>query len=58
MMEAVRTSETSDHNHSTLHNTPQDSSEHHIRRRENFKSEYIFAVRASLQTIISYFFIE
>jgi hypothetical protein len=38
MMEAVRTSETSIDNHSTRQYNPEDSSEHHIRRRENLKS--------------------
>jgi hypothetical protein len=37
MMEAVRTSETSD-NHFTRQYNPEDSSEHHTRRRENLKS--------------------
>jgi hypothetical protein len=38
MMEAVRTSETSVDNHSTRQYNPEDSSEHHTRRRENLKS--------------------
>jgi hypothetical protein len=38
MMEAVRTSETSVDNHSTWQYNPEDSSEHHTRRRENLKS--------------------
>jgi hypothetical protein len=38
MMEAVRTSETSDDNHFTRQYNPEDSSEHHTRRRENLKS--------------------
>jgi hypothetical protein len=38
MMEAVRTSETSVNNHSTQQYNPEDSSEHHTRRRENLKS--------------------
>jgi hypothetical protein len=38
MMEAVRTSETSVDNHFTRQYNPEDSSEHHIRRRENLKS--------------------
>jgi hypothetical protein len=37
-MEAVRTSETSVDNHSTRQYNPEDSSEHHTRRRENLKS--------------------
>jgi hypothetical protein len=38
MMEAVRTSETSVDSHFTRQYNPEDSSEHHTRRRENFKS--------------------
>jgi hypothetical protein len=38
MMEAVRTSETSVDNHFTQQYNPEDSSEHHTRRRENLKS--------------------
>jgi hypothetical protein len=38
MMEAVRTSETSVDNHFTRQHNPEDSSEHHTRRRENLKS--------------------
>jgi hypothetical protein len=37
-MEAVRTSETSVDNHFTRQYNPEDSSEHHTRRRENLKS--------------------
>jgi hypothetical protein len=37
MMEAVRTSETSVDNHFTRQYNPEDSSEHHTRRRENLK---------------------
>jgi hypothetical protein len=40
-MEAVRTSETSVDNHSTRQYNPEDSSEHHTRRRENLKSHTI-----------------
>jgi hypothetical protein len=40
-MEAVRTSETSVDNHSTRQYNPEDSSEHHTRRRENFKSQHL-----------------
>jgi hypothetical protein len=40
-MEAVRTSETSVDNHFTRQYNPEDSSEHHIRRRENLKSHMI-----------------
>jgi hypothetical protein len=38
MMEAVRTSETSVNNYFTRQYNPEDSSEHHTRRRENLKS--------------------
>jgi hypothetical protein len=38
MMEAVCTSETSVDNHFTRQYNPEDSSEHHTRRRENLKS--------------------
>jgi hypothetical protein len=38
MMEAARTSETSVDNHFTRQYNPEDSSEHHTRRRENLKS--------------------
>jgi hypothetical protein len=42
-MEAARTSETSVDNHFTRQYNPEDSSEHHTRRRENLKShEVIF----------------
>jgi hypothetical protein len=41
MMEVVRTSETSVDNHFTRQYNPEDSSEHHIRRRENLKSHFI-----------------
>jgi hypothetical protein len=41
MMEAVRTSETSVDNHSTRQYNPEDSSEHHTRRRENLKSHML-----------------
>jgi hypothetical protein len=37
-MEAARTSETSVDNHFTRQYNPEDSSEHHTRRRENLKS--------------------
>jgi hypothetical protein len=37
-MEAVRTSETSVDNYFTRQYNPEDSSEHHTRRRENLKS--------------------
>jgi hypothetical protein len=38
MLEAVRTSETLVDNHFTRQYNPEDSSEHHTRRRENLKS--------------------
>jgi hypothetical protein len=38
MMEAVRTSETTDDNRFTQQYIPEDNSEHHARRRENLKS--------------------
>jgi hypothetical protein len=41
MMEAARTSETSVDNHFTRQYNPEDSSEHHTRRRENLKSHVI-----------------
>jgi hypothetical protein len=41
MMEAVRTSETSDENYFTRQYIPEDNSEHHTRRRENLKSHMI-----------------
>jgi hypothetical protein len=41
MMEAVRTSETSVDKHFTRQYKPEDSSEHHTRRRENLKSHTI-----------------
>jgi hypothetical protein len=41
MMEAVRTSETSVDNHFTRQYNPEDSSEHHTRRRENLKSHLL-----------------
>jgi hypothetical protein len=43
MMEAVRTSETSVDNYFTRQYNPEDSSEHHTRRRENLKSRIIIA---------------
>jgi hypothetical protein len=41
MMEAARTSETSVDNHFTRQYNPEDSSEHHTRRRENLKSHIL-----------------
>jgi hypothetical protein len=40
-MEAARTSETSVDNHFTRQYNPEDSSEHHTRRRENLKSHIV-----------------
>jgi hypothetical protein len=45
MMEAARTSETSFDNHFTRQYNPEDSSEHHTRRRENLKSHMLRPVR-------------
>jgi hypothetical protein len=45
MMEAVRTSETPVDNHFTRQYNPEDSSEHHTRRRENLKSHKDYQVR-------------
>jgi hypothetical protein len=44
MMEAVRTSETSVDNHFTQQYNPEDSSEHHTRRRENLKSHFVISL--------------
>jgi hypothetical protein len=41
MMVAARTSETSVDNHFTRQYNPEDSSEHHTRRRENLKSHIV-----------------
>jgi hypothetical protein len=41
MMEAVRTSETSGDSPFTRQYNPEDSSEHHTRRRENLKSQIV-----------------
>jgi hypothetical protein len=43
-MEAVRTSETSVDNNFTRQYIPEDNSEHHTRRRENFKSHKVYKV--------------
>jgi hypothetical protein len=48
-MEAVRTSETSVDNHFTRQYNPEDSSEHHTRRRENLKSHITFVVYLTSQ---------
>jgi hypothetical protein len=50
MMEAVRTSETSVDNHFTRQYNPEDSSEHHIRRRENLKSHMRRLFRVETKT--------
>jgi hypothetical protein len=42
MMEAVRTSETSVDNYFTRQYIPEDNSELHTRRRENFKSHKVY----------------
>jgi hypothetical protein len=42
MMEAERTSETSVDNYFTRQYNPEDSSEHHTRRRENLKSHNVY----------------
>jgi hypothetical protein len=47
-MEAVRTSETSVDNHSTRQYNPEDSSEHHTRRRENLKSQIVDLIEINL----------
>jgi hypothetical protein len=44
MMEAARTSETSVDNHFTRQYNPEDSSEHHTRRRENLKSQAVILI--------------
>jgi hypothetical protein len=44
-MEAARTSETSVDNHFTRQYNPEDSSEHHTRRRENLKSHIDISCR-------------
>jgi hypothetical protein len=49
-MEAVRTSETSVDNHFTRQYNPEDSSEHHTRRRENLKSHEIIYVYIESRT--------
>jgi hypothetical protein len=44
MMEAARTSETSVDNHFTRQYNPEDSCEHHTRRRENLKSHIMVSL--------------
>jgi uncharacterized membrane protein len=53
-MEAVRTSETSVDNHFTRQYNPEDSSEHHIRRRENLKSHMKMYTWISKLVILKY----
>jgi hypothetical protein len=48
MMEAVRTSETSDYNYFTRHYIPEDNSELHTRHCENLKSQMIREVQNCL----------
>jgi hypothetical protein len=56
MMEAVRTSETSVDNHFTRQYNPEDSCEHHTRRRENLKSHKICEHGDRLKVKINVFF--
>jgi hypothetical protein len=55
MMEAVRTSETSVAKHFTRQYNPEDSSEHHTRRRENLKSHISWDVTFPGFKIRNYF---
>jgi hypothetical protein len=61
MLEAVRTSETSVDNLFTRQYNPEDSSEHHTRRRENLKSHIIPVVKVTVadlaKTCMGVFFI-
>jgi hypothetical protein len=54
-MEAVRTSETSVDNHFTRQYNPEDSSEHHTRRRENLKSHTVWKMlpKPSTDTLLN-----
>jgi hypothetical protein len=61
-MEAVRTSETSVDNNFTRQYKPEDSSEHHTRRRENLKSQMVpscsvCAIFANNSSLVCYWFI-
>jgi hypothetical protein len=47
-MEAVRTSETSVDNHFTRQYNPEDSSEHHTRRREHWKLQEALLLLSSI----------
>jgi hypothetical protein len=51
-MEAVRTSETSVDNHFTRQYNPEDSSEHHTRRRENLKSHKVTVLWNVLRSLV------
>jgi hypothetical protein len=53
-MEAVRTSETSVDNHSTRQYNPENSSEHHTRRRENLKSHKITMMLGDIIITVKY----
>jgi hypothetical protein len=55
MMEAVRTSETSVDNNFTRQYNPEDSSEHHTRRRENLKSHIRFTKRNVVSRFIFHY---
>jgi hypothetical protein len=55
-MEAVRTSETSVDNHFTRQYNPEDSSEHHTRRRENLKSHSLMSFELSYLLLLVYVF--
>jgi hypothetical protein len=56
MMEAVRTSETTVDNHFTRQCNPEDSSEHHTRRRENLKShKHTLLNRSQQETILKFY---
>jgi hypothetical protein len=54
MMEAVRTSETSVDNYFTRQYIPEDSSEHHTRRRENLKSHILSNFFVCVKVCITY----
>jgi hypothetical protein len=53
MMAAVCTSETSVDNHFTRQYNPEDSSEHHTRRRENLKSHISELLTASIVRVLT-----
>jgi hypothetical protein len=52
-MEAARTSETSVDNHFTRQYNPEDSSEHHTRRRENLKSHVVLFIYSLFKGVFS-----